>query len=271
MIEAAPAKVNLALHLRCRRPDGYHDLETLFAFTDFGDTIRVRAGNGLSLRVDGPFAAAVGEGNNLVLRAALALADAGGCPPNAALTLDKCIPVAAGLGGGSADAAATLRLLNRFWQLDWPLERLAAIAAPLGADVPACVFGRTLAGVGKGDILSPVDLGLAGTTILLVNPGVAVPTGSVFAGWDALDRGALDPQQWRTARNDLTTPAIAIAPVIADVLRALEATGASFVRMSGSGATCLALYRAVTTCAVAQAMLAAAQPLWWTTATTLRA
>ena len=271
MIEAAPAKVNLALHLRRRRADGYHDLETLFAFTDFGDTIRVRVGDGLSLTVDGPFTAAVGEGDNLVLRAARALAFAGGCPANAALTLDKCIPVAAGLGGGSADAAATLRLLNWFWQLDWPLERLAAIAAPLGADVPACVFSETLAGIGKGDILSPVDLGLAGAAILLVNPGVAVPTGPVFAGWDLVDRGALDPQRWRTARNDLTLPAIAIAPVIADVLRALDATGASFVRMSGSGATCLALYDDAATCAAAQASLAANQPSWWATATTLRA
>ncbi len=270
MIEAAPAKVNLALHLRRRRPDGYHDLETLFAFTDFGDTLWVEEGSRLSLTVNGPFAAAVGEGDNLVLRAARALAGAGGCLANAALVLDKRIPVAAGLGGGSADAAATLRLLNRFWRLDWPLDRLAAIAAPLGADVPACVFSRPLAGEGKGDALSSVDIDLGGTPILLVNPRVAVLTGPVFARWDGVDRGALDPALWRTARNDLALPAIAIAPVIADVLDALNATGADFVRMSGSGATCLALYPAAAACAAAHAALAAAHPGWWITATTLR-
>ena len=201
MIEAARAKVNLALHVRRRRADGYHDLETLFAFTAFGDTLQVRSGAGLSLSVDGPFAAAVGEGDNLVLRAARALAAAAGVPADAALTLDKHIPVAAGLGGGSADAAAALRLLNRFWSLDWPLDRLAAIGATLGADVPACVFERTLAGTGKGDALARVDLGLAGTPVLLVNPRVAVPTGPVFAGWDRVDRGELTAAEWRTARN----------------------------------------------------------------------
>jgi 4-diphosphocytidyl-2-C-methyl-D-erythritol kinase len=269
LIEAAPAKVNLALHLRRRRPDGYHDLETLFAFTDFGDSLSVRVADGLSLTVGGPFAAAV-EGDNLVLRAARALAAAAGCAANAALTLDKRIPVAAGLGGGSADAAATLRLLNRFWRLDWPLDRLAAIAAPLGADVPACVFSRPLAGEGKGDALSSVDIDLGGTPILLVNPRVAVPTGPVFGRWDGVDRGALDSARWRTARNDLTPPAIAIAPVIADVLAALNATGTDFVRMSGSGATCLALYPGAATCAAAHAALAAAHPSWWLTATMVR-
>ena len=162
VIEPAPAKVNLALHLRRRRDDGYHDLETLFAFTDFGDTLAVADGDGLTLTVIGPFADAVGDGDNLVLRAARALAGAAGCPAVAALTLDKRIPVAAGLGGGSADAAAALRLLNRFWRLDWPLGRLAAVADPLGADVPACVFSRTMAGTGRGDALSPVDFSSPG-------------------------------------------------------------------------------------------------------------
>ncbi len=270
MIEAAPAKVNLALHLRRRRDDGYHDLETLFAFTDFGDTLRVVYEEGLSLAVDGPFTAAVGDGDNLVLRAARALALAGGCPAHAALTLDKHIPVAAGLGGGSADAAAALRLLNRFWRLDWPLERLAEVAVPLGADVPACVFSRTLAGAGRGDELAPLDLGLAGTPILLVNPRVAVPTGPVFAGWDGIDRGPLDPAGWRTARNDLASPAITLAPVIAAVLDALAATGATFVRMSGSGATCLALYADAADCSAAERALADRHAQWWTVATTLR-
>ncbi len=273
MIEAASAKVNLALHLRRRRPDGYHDLETLFAFTEFGDTVRATIAEGLSLTVAGPFAAAAGDGDsdNLVMRAARALAAAAGCAANAALTLDKCIPVAAGLGGGSADAAATLRLLNRFWRLDWSLERLAVIAAPLGADVPACVFSRTLVGVGKGDAMSPVDLDLGGAAILLVNPRVAVPTGPVFAGWDGVDRGVLDAPRWRVARNDLMPPAIALAPVIADVLAALDATEATFVRMSGSGATCLALYPSDAKCVAAREVIASHQPSWWSAATTLRA
>lgn len=271
MIEAAPAKLNLALHVRRRRADGYHDLETLFAFTAFGDTLRVQRGTGLSLTVGGPFAAAVGEGDNLVLRAGRALAAAAGGAPDAALRLDKGIPVAAGLGGGSADAAAALRLLNRFWSLDWPLERLAEVAVPLGADVPVCVFSRTMTGTGTGGALAAVDLGLAGTPVLLVNPRVAVPTGPVFAGWDGVDRGPLAVADWRTARNDLTAPALRLAPVIGEVLAALTATDAAFVRMSGSGATCFALYRDAAAAAAAGSALTRDRPGWWQAVTTLTA
>ncbi|WP_017668492.1 4-(cytidine 5'-diphospho)-2-C-methyl-D-erythritol kinase [Sandarakinorhabdus sp. AAP62] len=245
IIEPAPAKINLALHLRRRRPDGYHDLESIFAFTAFGDTLRGEAGEGLSLTLSGPTAAAADVGDdNLVLRAGRALAAAAGIVPNAALHLEKRIPVAAGLGGGSADAAAALRLLNRLWGLDWPLERLAALAAPLGADVPVCVYSRTLFGAGKGEALSHWPHDPAGTPILLVNPRVAVATGPVFAGWDQQDRGPIDAAVPLTGlRNDMTAAAIVLQPVIADVLSALERGGeASLVRMSGSGATCLALY-----------------------------
>ena len=270
VIEPAPAKVNLALHLRQRRADGYHDLETLFAFTDFGDTVRVAAAETLSLTVTGPFAAAVGDGDNLVLRAARALAASAGRPATAALTLDKQIPVAAGLGGGSADAAATLRLLDRFWGLHIPLTGLAKIAATLGADVPACVFSRTMVGTGRGDDLASSDLALAGTPILLVNPRAAVPTGPVFAGWDGVDRGALVAAAWRTARNDLTAAAVSIAPAIATVLAALAATPATFVRMSGSGATCLALYANDGDCARAAMTIAAVHPAWWQARSRLR-
>lgn len=269
MIEAARAKVNLALHLRRRRDDGYHDLETLFVFTDFGDTLKARFEEGLSLEMTGPLATAVGDGDNLVLRAARALAAAARVPADAALTLDKHIPVAAGLGGGSADAAAALRLLNRFWRLDWPVERLLPIAAALGADVPACLVGGTVAGTGRGEVLTPVDVGVAGTPILLVNPRVAVPTGPVFAGWDRIDRGPLDPAAWRTARNDLEPPALALAPVIADVLAALAKTGASLVRMSGSGATCFALYDTIASRDCAGQPLGLAHPGWWVCPTTI--
>lgn len=274
MIERAPAKINLALHLRRRRGDGYHDLETLFVFSDFGDALEVGAETGLHLSVTGPFAtAAVGGGDNLVLRAARVLADAAGLPGDARLTLDKHIPVAAGLGGGSVDAAATLRVLNRFWGLDWPLERLAEIGATLGADVPACVHGQTVAGNGRGDILSPVDPAvaddIAGTPILLVNPRVAVSTGPVFAAWNGVDLGPLEHTAWRRARNDLTRPATGLAPVIADVLATLEKSGAALARMSGSGATCFALFDDITSRDQVAADIALQHASWWIKVSTL--
>jgi 4-diphosphocytidyl-2-C-methyl-D-erythritol kinase len=268
--EPAPAKINLALHLRRRRPDGYHDLESLFAFTEFGDTLTGEAADGLSLTLSGPMAAAADVGDdNLVLRAARALASAAGIPARARLHLEKRIPVAAGLGGGSADAAAALRLLNRLWGLDWPLERLAALAEPLGADVPVCVHSQTMFGAGKGERLSPWPGSMAGMPLLLVNPRVAVPTGPVFAGWDQQDHGGIDRTAPLTAlRNDMTAAAIAIQPVIADVLAQLAAHNPILARMSGSGATCLALF------ATNAAMTATADALagtgWWICATAIR-
>ena len=268
--EAAPAKLNLALHLRRRRGDGYHDLETVFAFTEFGDSLSVAAAVGLSLQVHGRFAAAAGQGaDNLVLRAARALAAAAGIAADAALTLEKRIPVAAGLGGGSADAAAALRLLNRFWGLGWPTTRLIGIAAALGADVPACIGSRTCFGSGRGEQLAEWPSPLAGTPVLLVNPGVAMATGPVFAGWDKIDRGPIAPgAPLETLRNDMTAAATAIAPVIADVLRALAATkGATLARMSGSGATCFALFADAAARDAAAIRLTAGG--WWTSATRL--
>ncbi len=271
LTETAPAKVNLALHLRRRRDDGYHDLETVFAFTEFGDPLAVAPANELSLSVTGEFAGPAGQGpDNLVLRAARALAAAGGVTTGAALTLDKRIPVAAGLGGGSADAAAALRLLNRFWGLDLNADRLRAIAGPLGSDVPACIDPVTRLGTGRGEVLAPWPVDLAGTHVLLVNPRVAVPTGPVFAGWDRCDHGGIAPgAPLATLRNDMTAAAIAIAPVIGDVLAALAATaGTDLVRMSGSGATCLALYDSAAACADAATVLAAQG--CWVQATRLR-
>jgi len=264
LTEHAPAKINLALHLRRRRPDGYHDLESIFAFTDFGDTLHAAPANTLSLTISGPNAGAVGpEADNLVLRAGRALAAAAGVVPGAAVSLEKWIPVAAGLGGGSADAAAALRLLNRLWGLDWPLDRLAALAEPLGADVPVCVYSQTRFGTGKGEALSPWPHDPAGTPVLLVNPRVAVATGPVFAGWDQRDRGPIDPALPLPAlRNDMTAAAIALQPVIADVLAMLDRAGeATLVRMSGSGATCLALYPDLA--ARDRAAAALANSGWW--------
>src|SRR5687767_6601589 len=174
MHETAFAKLNLALHVRERLPDGYHGLETLFAFCEDGDRLTVAGGDALQLDLTGPFAGGLGAGpDNLVLRAAQALRDRFGVEQGGRLTLDKRLPVAAGLGGGSADAAAALRLLDRWWKLDAREEDLLAIAAALGADVPACLLSEPARGEGRGDLLAPApDLGLSGTPVLLVNPGV---------------------------------------------------------------------------------------------------
>lgn len=268
--EPAPAKVNLALHLRRRRGDGYHDLETVFAFTAFGDTLHAEADPALTLATTGEWGAAAGAGaDNLVLRAAAALRQAADYPGGARLRLDKRIPVAAGLGGGSADAAAALRLLNRLWGLDWGQDRLTALGATLGADVPACVASQACFGSGRGDALAPWPAALAGTPVLLVNPRVPVPTGAVFAGWDGIDQGGIAPgAALADLRNDMTDAAVAIGPVIADVLARLrDLPGATLVRMSGSGATCLALFDTAAARDRGAALLS--DRGWWQAGTTL--
>lgn len=243
--ETAYAKINLALHVRARRPDGYHELETLFAFAEDGDRLSGQLADGLTLTISGQQAGALAaDEDNLVLRAARGLKLAAGTGRGASLHLEKNLPVAAGLGGGSADAAAALRLLARLWGIDPDAPAIMEVAQSLGADVPACVRSETCFGRGRGDALSPFcDPSLGGTPLLLANPGIALPTGAVFAGWDGRDRGALDPADWRNGRNDLTQAALALAPQIADLIALLEARpGVSFVRMSGSGATCFALF-----------------------------
>lgn len=239
IVEIAKAKLNLALHVRARRPDGYHELETLFAFVEDGDLLSLAAADADSFILTGPFAAALqGEGDNLVTRAAGAFRERFGGGRHA-IALDKRLPVASGIGGGSADAAATLRALGRLH--DVPVDAMFAIADALGSDVPGCLYGRTAIGRGRGERLEPVP-GLPGTPALLVNPGVAVSTAEVFRRWDGVDRGAL-PADPREGRNDLEPPARAIAPVIGEVLDALAGSpGAGLVRMSGSGATCFALF-----------------------------
>lgn len=255
MEETAYAKVNLALHVRAREPDGYHRIETLFAFCEDGDVLTAAEADALSLVVTGPFAGALaGEADNLVLEAARALGR------NVALTLDKRLPVAAGIGGGSADAAAALRLLAGG-------SDLKTVAARLGADVPACLSSRTARGEGRGGVLSPVAMPeLAGTPVLLVNPGVPLPTARVFAAWDGIDRGPLGG--WEEGRNDLQEPAIRLVPEIADVLAALA--GARIARMSGSGATCFGLYASEAERDAAAARIRAANPAWWVSQTRLR-
>jgi 4-diphosphocytidyl-2-C-methyl-D-erythritol kinase len=245
--EIAPAKVNVALHVRGRMSDGYHRLETIFAFAEDGDRLSVEPANIVSLAIEGPFAEGLSTGSdNLVLRAAEALRQAAGIRDGAALRLEKNLPVASGIGGGSADAAAALRLLARFWGTDVPLE---SIALKLGADVPACLVGRTVRGEGRGEVLAPIETdSLGGMPLLLVNPGVAMPTGPVFLGWDGIDRGPLgdgDPLVAALAgRNDLEAPAVRRCPEIRRLLEWLDARpGVVLARMSGSGATCFALFR----------------------------
>lgn len=239
--ETAFAKLNLALHVREKLPDGYHRIETVFAFCEDGDELTAERADDLSLAVTGPFSAGLDAQANLVTRAADALQSANGTGAGAAIRLRKLLPVGSGLGGGSSDAAATLRLLNRLWGLNRPVQRLESVARQLGADVPACVHSETMRGSGKGDVLKPVEAGLSGTPVLLVNPRVELPTAEVFERWDGIDRGPLT--DWRHGRNDLQQAAESLAPQISAILAWLSTQeGAHCVRMSGSGATCFALF-----------------------------
>lgn len=263
MEEIACAKLNLALHVRGREADGYHGIETVFAFCEDGDRLRAEPAEALSLRIEGPFAAALaGEGDNLVLRAARRLGERFGVTAGAALTLEKNLPVASGIGGGSADAAAALRLLNRLWRLGAGEADLLPLAAELGADVPACLLSRTARGEGRGDVLAESTVeGLGGAPVLLVNPGVAVSTADVFRRWGGTDGGPLPPNPF-DGRNDLEQPAREVAPAIGEVLE--ELAGAQLARMSGSGATCFGLYGDDTERDQAAARIAAAHLGWWT-------
>lgn len=277
--ETGWAKINLALHVRARRPDGYHEIETLFAFVDHGDGIAARVAEADRLTIDGEFAEGLSAGaDNLVLRAVALLRERYGADrvPKLAVTLTKRLPVAAGIGGGSADAAAMARLVRRHFLPELGDATLARVVAPLGADVAACVASQTCQGLGVGGILSPVpELRLGGTPVLLVNPREAVATGPVFAAWDGIDRGALfgDPAgraQLFAARNDLQRAAIAQCPAIVSVLTELGGLTPWLARMSGSGATCFALFDALAERDAASVALAASHPHWWQMAGTLR-
>ncbi|TPG49889.1 4-(cytidine 5'-diphospho)-2-C-methyl-D-erythritol kinase [Roseomonas nepalensis] len=273
MIEDAPAKVNLHLHVTGRRADGYHRLDSLVVFAGASDSLRVGPGEGVTLGLGGPEGGALAaEPDNLVLRAARRLAEAAGRPlPGAALHLEKRLPVASGIGGGSADAAAALRALDRFWGLGLGAARLEGIALGLGADVPVCLASRPALMGGVGEVLSPAPR-LPAFGMVLANPRVALPTPAVFAGRQgAFSPPASLPASWpdaaslaeglRGLRNDLEPPAIALCPPVAAVLDALDALpGTLLARMSGSGATCFALFRDAAAAARAAALLPAA---WW--------
>ncbi|MFZ3482309.1 4-(cytidine 5'-diphospho)-2-C-methyl-D-erythritol kinase [Sphingomonas sp. 3-13AW] len=266
--EVARAKLNLALHVRGRRPDGYHELETLFAFVRDGDLLTVSPAEQDSFAITGPFAATLqGDGDNLVTRARDRFRAAFGDRRGHQILLDKRLPVASGIGGGSADAAATLRALAALDGVSLNHPDLLACADALGSDVPACLLSRTAIGRGRGEELTPVD-GLAGIPALLVNPGVGVSTAAVFSRWDGVDRGPIgigNPLEVaRTGRNDLEPPARELAPEIDAVLAELERQdGTWMVRMSGSGATCFALFDDRARCTAAASTIRSAHPGWW--------
>ncbi len=266
--ETAFAKLNLALHVRRRREDGYHEIETLFVFVDDGDRLTLEDSPWSEVHLRGEFASGIDDPlGNLVVKALNAIPHGQGVR----IELDKRLPVAAGLGGGSADAGAVFRAMASRVSLphDWR-DR----AAKLGADVPACVLSRACIGTGTGTDLSEVENDLAGTPVLLVNPRIALPTGPVFKAWSGKDGGALPQGSVRTValagRNDLEVPAIGLCPEIADVLAALRDTGPWLARMSGSGATCFALYEDGPARDEAARRIAASHPGWWQMAGRLR-
>jgi 4-diphosphocytidyl-2-C-methyl-D-erythritol kinase len=263
--EPAPAKLNLALHVRGKLVDGRHALETLFAFCTDGDRLEAEAADDLTLTIDGPFAEDLSEGDNLVMAAAGALRRSAGIDAGATLVLHKYLPIASGIGGGSADAAAALRLLTRLWGID--PAHAAAVAPGIGSDVPACLLSMTARGEGAGDQLKLVDdPSIAGTPVLLVNPSIPLSTAAVFAAWDGLDRGPL--MDWRAGRNDLEAPACILVPEIGEVLDWLsQRDDVTLARMSGSGATCFALFDSE---GKRDAAAAACPSNWWHLASFLR-
>jgi len=274
----ARAKVNLYLHITGRRADGYHLLDSLIVFADTGDEIALAPADRLSLAIDGPFAAGLEAGpDNLVLRAAGALQDLTGTRAGAAIRLTKNLPIASGIGGGSADAAATLAGLCGLWDLAPGRAGLLRIAAKLGADVPVCLDGVPCFVGGIGEELVPAR-GLPPAWMLLANPGLATPTPAVFkarqgpfsrpARWSepAPDFAAF-AARLRGCGNDLTEAAISVTPAIRDVLVALAGLpGCVLARLSGSGATCFGLFADEASTRTAQVKLRAAQPGWWVVA-----
>ncbi|HEY5081844.1 MAG TPA: 4-(cytidine 5'-diphospho)-2-C-methyl-D-erythritol kinase [Bauldia sp.] len=281
--ELACAKINLALHVTGRRTDGYHSIESLVVFADYGDVLAAAPSDDgrLRLTVKGEFAARLGAGtppdDNLAVRAANELAHVAGkkrVPPTKILLI-KRIPVASGLGGGSADAAATLRLLNREWNTNLSEAKLAAIGGRLGADVPMCLVSRPLLAEGIGDRITPIT-GVPALPIVMAHPGIAVPTAAVFANLSVADRSSLPPLPekfgslldvifWlRQARNDLAEPAARVNKAAASAAKALmRDPDCLFSRMSGSGAAAFGIFVTLEAAERAAVRLREAKPTWW--------
>lgn len=279
----APAKVNLCLHVGGPRADGYHPIASLVAFADIGDGIRIERAERLSLTVTGPFGAGLGGQDNLILTALRALGQATGIgDPTIAVTLDKQLPVAAGLGGGSSDAATALRLTRDLLALDIDEAGLAAVAGRIGADGPMCLSARTAWAEGIGDRITLVA-GLPPLAAVLANPGVLSPTGSVYAAYDRDVIGRSDrpglPDDLSTAglarwlsdcRNDLERPAVTLNPVIGETIAAMAgAAGNRLSRMSGSGATVFGLFDGPEAARAAAEQLSTDHGDWWVRACVL--
>jgi 4-diphosphocytidyl-2-C-methyl-D-erythritol kinase len=269
----APAKINLFLHVTGKRPDGFHDLQSLVAFAEAGDVLALERGPNLALTVEGPFAAGLeNDADNLVLRAARALAPR--LTGTAHFRLTKNLPVASGIGGGSADAAAALRGLLALEGRDFASEAdLGALAAALGSDIPVCLASRAAWMEGRGERVTELPA-LPSAHLVLVNPGISVSTAEVFRRLVRRDETRLSPPAafasldalvlyLKETRNDLEAPARVIAPVIDTVLNALANEGAAFARMSGSGATCFGLFETAESASAAANAIAKAELSWW--------
>jgi len=267
--ELARAKINLALHVLGRRPDGYHELDSIVAFAGIADRLTFERADDWSLDIAGPFAAGLGGApDNLVLKAARGFAQTFADEARYRITLEKHLPVASGIGGGSADAAATLRALRTLSAENIDSGKLSALAASLGADVPVCLVGRSCRMRGIGERIDLLN-DLTPMPAVLVNPRREVATAQVFARlalkpgdkvFAGLEVGA-DPA---SCRNDLSPPALAVAPVIGEVIAALQnKAGLRFARMSGSGATCFGIFASTAAAEAAARDIAAAYPGWW--------
>ena len=282
--ESAPAKVNLTLQVGPARPDGYHPVDSLVAFADWGDRLTFAASRELTLDIAGEGADVLrGEGDNLIMKAARLLATAAGLHHDGAhIRLQKQIPLGAGLGGGSADAAAALRGLNRLWSLDWPEDMLAGLAAEIGSDVPACVLSRPLRMTGRGERIEALghwpDL-----PALLVNPGESVSTADIFKHYDhdprpvraeptpLADSYAEALDVLRLADNALQPHAVRASRAVGDVLEALRRLpNEALVRMTGSGSTCFAVFESLEEADVAAGHVRSNHPDWLVQPVTLR-
>ena len=276
----APAKINLFLHVGEKRADDFHALESLVVFADVGDVLEFLPAETLKLTVAGRFADDLrGEGDNLVLRAARVLAGDARCAAGADIKLTKNLPIASGIGGGSADAAAALRGLAKLWQLDVAPGELTALAATLGSDVPVCLESKPAWMEGRGERIAPAGP-LPTMAMVLVNPGVALVTADVFRtlatrrGTGTVDHAARMKRPGdliaflKTTGNDLQAPALVLAPAIVEVLHELaRMPGVELARMSGSGATCFALFEDASSAEMAAIALSHSHPQWWVKAT----
>ena len=278
---AAPAKVNLYLHATGSRADGYHLLDSLIAFAGIHDTLALSPADDVSLSVEGPFAGDLpANAENLVIKAAVRLGKVSGITAGAHMRLEKRLPVAAGIGGGSADAAAALRGLARLWDIDGETAGLENLALALGADVPVCLGGYASFVGGIGEEITRAPL-LPPAWLVLANPGVSLSTADVFAARrgdfsrpDPFDESPATARMLAellgTRRNDLTEAAVGLQPVIGDVLTALDALGGCLLaRLSGSGATCFGLFAQAGAAAEAAAVLGRDHPNWWVRAAPL--